>query len=162
MIPILGTILIPPQICNEKIIFYNSMINIFTIRIRTHLAQTKPDTMQTRHLLSKKVEKWLKRGLFWLLLQKATVFFVSFLFQFYSFVDSVVFFTSSGTSLQWSHRLLAGYLQCKVRMMHWMVLLYCIWRGFEAIVILGVFWQPYFSLDTFALYHSGTSVKWVT
>ena len=31
--------------------------------------------------------------------------------------------------------LLAGYLQCKVRLMHCMVLLYWIWRGFEAIVM---------------------------
>ena len=41
------------------------MINIFTIEIRTHLAQTRPDTMQTRHLVSKKFKKWLKMGLFW-------------------------------------------------------------------------------------------------
>ena len=34
--------------------------------------------------------------------------------HFYCFVDLVVFFTSSETSLDWSHRLLAGYLQCKV------------------------------------------------
>ena len=38
------------------------MINIFTIEIRTHLAQTRPDTMQTKHLVSKKVEKMAKKG----------------------------------------------------------------------------------------------------
>ena len=31
---------------------------------------------------------------------------------------------------------LAGYLQCKVRLMHCMMLFFCIWRGFEAIVML--------------------------
>ena len=41
------------------------MINIFTIEIRTHVAQTRSGTMQTRHLVSKKVEKWFKGGLFW-------------------------------------------------------------------------------------------------
>ena len=57
-------------------------------------------------------------------------------FIFYCFFDSVAFFASSGTSLQWgSHRLLAGYLQCKVRLMHCIVLSYYIWRGFEAIVM---------------------------
>ena len=56
----------------------------------------------------------------------------------YCFLDSVVFLASSGTSLQWgSHRLLAEYLQRKVRLMHCMVLSYCIWRGFEAIVMFG-------------------------
>ena len=42
--------------------YRNSMINIFTTEIRTHLAQTRPDTMQTRLLVSKKKSKWLKRG----------------------------------------------------------------------------------------------------
>ena len=124
-------------------IYHNSMINIFTIEIRTHLAQTRPDTMQTRHLVSKIVEKWLKggysdscRGLFWLLLLKAIVFYVSFWFHFLLYFRFSVFFASSGTSLQWgSHWLLAGYVQCKVRLMHCMVLSYCIWRGFEAIVM---------------------------
>ena len=37
--PILGAILIPPQSCNEAMIHHNSMINIFTIETRTHLAQ---------------------------------------------------------------------------------------------------------------------------
>ena len=40
---------------------------------------------------------------------------VSFRFHFYCFVDSVVFFTSSETSLHWYHSLVAGYLQCKVK-----------------------------------------------
>ena len=40
------------------------MSNIFIIEIRTNLAPTRPDTMQMRHLVSKKkVEKWLKGGL---------------------------------------------------------------------------------------------------
>ena len=30
------------------------MINIFIIEIRSHLAKTKPDTMEMRHLVSKK------------------------------------------------------------------------------------------------------------
>ena len=44
---------------------------------------------------------------------------------------------SSGTSLQCSHRLLAGYLQCKVKTDALHGALYCIWRGFEAIVMCG-------------------------
>ena len=61
--------------------------------------------------------------------------YVSFWFHFYCFVHSVVFFTSSVTSLHWSHRLLAGYMQCEIRLMHCKVLLHCIWKGFEAIVM---------------------------
>ena len=120
------------------------MINIFTIEIRTHLAQTRPDTMQTRHLVSKKVEKWLKRGLFrqgaiLIIIAKGHCILCTFLVSFFTvFLDSVVFFASSRTSLQWgSHRLLAGYLQCRVKLMHCMVLSYCRWRGFEAIVMFG-------------------------
>ena len=41
---------------------HNSIINIFTIEIHTHLAQTRPDTMQTRHLVSKKSRKMVKKG----------------------------------------------------------------------------------------------------
>ena len=41
------------------------MINIFTTEIRSHLAQTRLGTMQTKLLMSKKVEKWFKRVLFW-------------------------------------------------------------------------------------------------
>ena len=96
------------------------MINIFTIEIRIHLSQTRPDTMHTRHLVSKKGEKWLKggysdRGYSDNHCKRPLYSMYSFWFHFYCFVDSVVFFTSSGTSLQWSHRLLAGYLQCKVK-----------------------------------------------
>ena len=47
----------------------------------------------------------------------------SFWFHFYSSVDSVVFFVSSEISLYWSYRLLAGYLQCKVRPTHCKVLM---------------------------------------
>ena len=47
--------------------------------------------------------------------KEAIVLYVSNWFYFCCFADSVVFFTSSGTSLQWSHKLLAGYLQCKVK-----------------------------------------------
>ena len=57
------------------------------------------------------------------------------MYLFYCFVDSVVFFTSSEASLHWSQRRLAGYFQCKVRLMHCKVLLYCISKGFEAIVM---------------------------
>ena len=87
--------------------------------------------MQTRLLVSNKVN-YCRRSLY---------SNVSFWFHFYCFVDSVVFFTSSGTSLQWSHRLLAGYLQCKVRLMHCMVgaSVLHIRRGFEAIVLLLCF-----------------------
>ena len=60
---------------------------------------------------------------------------VSFWFHFYYFVDSVVSFTSSETSLHWSHRLLAVHLQCKVRLMHCQVLLYYLWKGFKAFVM---------------------------
>ena len=41
---------------------------------------------------------------------------VSFSFHLHCVRDSVVFFTSSETSLRWSHRLLAGYMQSKVRL----------------------------------------------
>ena len=54
---------------------------------------------------------------------------------FYCFVDPFVFFTSTETSLQWSYRLLAGYLQCKVRLMHFMVLLYRIWRSVSRLLL---------------------------
>ena len=62
---------------------------------------------------------------------------VSFWFHIYCFLGSVVFFTSSETSLHWSQRLLAWHLQCKVRLIHCKVLLYCIYtlRGFEVIVM---------------------------
>ena len=69
--------------------------------------------MQTR-LLAKKSKNgskgyysdyYCKRPLY-------SMYLLGFIFTF--FVDSVVFFTSSGTSLQWSHRLLAGYLQCGI------------------------------------------------
>ena len=80
------------------------------------------------------------------------MFYVSFWFHFYCFVDSVVFFTSSGTSLQWSHKLLAGYLPCKVRLMYSMVLMYCIWRGFEAIVMFGGYSDSLAFLLTYSHY----------
>ena len=44
--------------------------------------------------------------------------------------------SSSETSLHWFHRLLAGHLQRKVRLIHCKVLLCCIWKGFKAIVML--------------------------
>ena len=47
---------------------------------------------------------------------------ISVWFHFYSFVDLVVFFISSEISLHWSYRLLAGYLQFKVRPMRCKVL----------------------------------------
>ena len=43
-------------------IYHNSMINIFNTEIRTHLAQTRPDTMQTRLLVGKKSRKMVKQG----------------------------------------------------------------------------------------------------
>ena len=75
-----------------------------------------------------------------------------FWFHFYCFVDSVVFFTSSGKSLQWSHSLLAEYLQCKVRLIYCMVLSYCIWRGFEVIVMFGGYSDSLVFLLTHSLY----------
>ena len=82
--------------------------------------------------------KLVKKGAILIIIVKShycilCIFWVSF----YCFVDSVVFFTSLGKSLQWSHRLLAGYLQCKVRLTHCMVLLCCVWGGFEAVIIFG-------------------------
>ena len=63
---------------------------------------------------------------------------VSFWFHFYCFVDLVDFFISSETSLHWPHSLLAGYLQCKVRLKYIArCFLCCIRKGFEAIVM---FW----------------------
>ena len=112
---------------------HNSMMNIFTIKIRTHLAQTRSDTMQTRHLPSKKALKVVKKGVIltggYSDYYRKRPLYSMYLFVsiFYCFVDSVVFFTFSGISLQWSHRHLAGYLQCKVRLMHCMVL--CIAYG---------------------------------
>ena len=43
-------------------ISHYSMINIFTIEIRTHLVQMRPGTMQMRHLVSKKSKNGLKGG----------------------------------------------------------------------------------------------------
>ena len=97
--------------------------------------------MQTRFLVSKKAENGLKGGysdraiLTIIVKGHCILLSVSFWFCFYCFVDSVVFFTSSGTSLQRSHGLLAGNLEWKVRLVHCMVLLYRIWKGFEAIVM---------------------------
>ena len=65
----------------------------------------------------------------------SVLIYLYFWLYFYCFVDSVVFFTSSKTSLHWFHILLAGYLQCKVKLMHCKFLLYCIWKGFEAVVM---------------------------
>ena len=62
---------------------------------------------------------------------------VSLWFHFYCFVDSVVLFISSETSLHWSQRLLVGYLQCKVRLVHCKVPLYCMWKDFEASLCFG-------------------------
>ena len=61
---------------------------------------------------------------------------LSFRLHFYCFVDSVLFFTSSETSLGWSHRLLAGYFHCEARLKHCEVLLYCMWKGFEASILM--------------------------
>ena len=80
-----------------------------------------------------------------------------FWFHFYCFVDSVAFFTSSETSLQLSHRLLAGYLQCNVRLLHFMVLLYFIWRGFEAIVMFGGYSDSLLFLLIHSLYTTAES-----
>ena len=101
------------------------------------------DTFQTRLLVSQKVIKWTNSD------YSCTWLFhcnVSFWFHYYCFVDSAVFFTSS-ESLHWSHRLLVGYLQFKL--MHWKVLLYCIWKGFEAIIMFRGFSDSFiYSLST--------------
>ena len=66
---------------------------------------------------------------------------VSVWFSFYCFVESVVFFTSSETSLHWSHRLSAGYLRWKVRLMHSKVLLYLLVERFRVYCyVSGLFW----------------------
>ena len=78
--------------------------------------------------MSQKVIKWTKKGA--ILIGGNSDYYcggifcssLSFWSQFYCFVDSFVFFTSSKTSLHWFHRILAGYLQCKVRLMHCKVL----------------------------------------
>ena len=59
---------------------------------------------------------------------------VSFGLIFTVLVDSDPFITSSETSLHWSYGLLAGYLQCEVRLMHCKMLLYRIYC-FEAVVM---------------------------
>ena len=123
-------------------IYHNSMINVLTIKLRTHLVQTRPDTMQTRHLVSKKVQKWLKRrsfrqGAILIIIVKGHCILCIFLVPFLLFCrfSCLRYFLR-----KWSHRLLAGHLQCKARLMHCMVLLYCIWRGFEAILIALFFY----------------------
>ena len=92
--------------------------------------------------MSQKVIKWAKEGA--VLIGGYSNYYCRGLF--YSIVSFGFIFTvleiqlSSLLSLKqvyiyWSHRLLAGYLQCKIRLMHCKVLLYCIWKGFKAIVM---------------------------
>ena len=118
----------------------NSKLVMLSIRLRTQYVEKGPDhrpdtfqTFQRRFLLSQKVTKWTKEVAI-LIIIKEGCSILSFWSPFYCFIDSVVLFTFSGTSLHRSHRALAWYLQCKViLMMHCKVLLYCIWKGFEAI-----------------------------
>ena len=129
-------------------IYHNSIINIFTIR-NSHSFIPNEDGYHANETLSeqksrKMVKKeviliggysdyYCKRPLY------SKCFFGFCFLVGYCCVHSVVFFTSSETSLQWSHRLLAEHLQCKVRLMYCMVILHCIWRGFEAILIASFF-----------------------
>ena len=92
---------------------------------------------------------------------------VSFWFHFYCFVDSVVFvlhrnklFTSQKQVYigPIDFLLSCGYLQCEVRLMQ--DLLYCIWKGFEAIVMFQGYSDSLVVLfDRFASYQSGNSVN---
>ena len=114
-------------------IVLNFVSGMLPIKFGTQHTEKGSDTFQTRLSLSRKVIKWRYSdhscgGLFHSN--------ISFWFHFYWFLDSVVFFTSSETGLHRSFRLLVGYLQCKVRLMPYKVLLFCILNGFEAIVMV--------------------------
>ena len=108
----------------EKIIEFH--IRNASNNILHSVNQKRPDIFQTRRLVSQKVIK--QRGYSDCSCRELIYSNVSFWFHFYCFVDSVVYFTSSETNLLWSHRLLAGYLQWKVRLIHCKVLLYYIWK----------------------------------
>ena len=72
--------------------------------------------------MSQKVLKWTRDGA--ILIGDYSDYYViglfytniSFSFHLHRVRYSVVFFASSETSLHWSHRLLAGYMQCEVRL----------------------------------------------
>ena len=55
------------------------------------------------------------------------------------FLFAFIFTVFLDSSLHWSHRFLAGHLQCKVRLMHCKVLLNCLWKGFEATVMFRIY-----------------------
>ena len=119
----------------------NSILGMLRITFRTQQTEKGPDTVQTRLLVGQKLIKWAKEGA--ILMGAYSDYYcrgllcslVSFWFHFSCFAYSVVFFTSSETSIHWSHRLLAEYSGCKMKRMNCKVLLYCIWKGFEAVVM---------------------------
>ena len=61
-----------------------------------------------------------------------------FRFHFYYFVDSIVFFTSSETSMRGPSDF-NWVFACEAKLVHCKVLLCCIWEGLKAIVIFGAF-----------------------
>ena len=138
------------------------MINIFTDR-NSHSFNPNEAGHQANETLSEQnSRKMVKKGVIltggysdnYCKRPLSSMYF--FCFTFICFIDSAVFFTSLGTSLQSSHRLLAGYFQCKIRLIYCMVLLFFIQKGFEAIVMFGgysdslVFLLIRFSLHTTA------------
>ena len=134
--PTFGAILIPPFIsyCKDDITEFH--IRDASNNWHSVNQKKRPDTFQTvikSEPNSDKIDKrggysdYSCKGLF-----KSNV---PFWFHLGNFTDSAVFLTSSETSLHWSHGLLAGYLQCKVRLMQCHVLLYCISKGSQAIVM---------------------------
>ena len=75
---------------------------------RSVLNPNRPDTFQTRVLVHQK-----EGGYFDFSCRGPFYSDASISFDFYCFMDSVVFFTSSETGLHWSFRLLNGYLHIK-------------------------------------------------
>ena len=71
----------------------------------------------THTQLSKVINFDIIFSLFLAILVEGYSISMCFLFYFYRFIDSVLFFISLETNLHWSYRLLVGYLQCKVRLM---------------------------------------------
>ena len=81
----------------------------------------------------------------------------SFRFHFYCFVDLVVFFTSSQTSLHWSFRLVTGYFHVQSG---WCIAsCFCIAYRNVLRLYFGAILIALFSLGTFAFYQSGIRMK---
>ena len=117
--PTFRAILIPPLFHIEKMISLSFILGIWhsvNQKIAWYLpneasCEPKSDQIDKRGtILIGGCSDYYCRGLFYSN--------VSFRFHFYCFVDSVVFFTSSETSLHWSHRFLAGYRPVPDVVMH--------------------------------------------